>query len=183
MKVICVTGTPTTGKTAIAKKLALKYNLYYLDVNKIVNQYKLSFGYDRKRKTKIVDTDKLNKKLIGIIRFFKKYSYIGNAPMPKAGGAITLKKNSIKQKYRGIIIDSHLSHYLPKKYVNLVVVTKCDIKKLSKRLKKRKYSHAKIMENLQAEIFNICYNEAVMKKHKVLVIDTTKGFNINIVKI
>ena len=183
MKVICVTGSPGTGKTAVAKKLSLKYDLYYLDVNKIVNQYKLSSGYDRKRKTNIVDTDKLNRRLIGIIGFFKKYNHIGNAVMSKARGTIPFKKGNIKQKYKGIIIDSHLSHYMPKKYVNLVVVAKCGIGELNKRLKKRKYSRAKIRENLQAEIFDVCHNEAVMKKHKVLAIGTTKGFNINNVKI
>ena len=183
MKVICVTGSPGTGKTAIAKKLALKYNLYYLDVNRIINKYKLSSGYDRKRKTKIVDTDKLNKKLIDIIEFFKKHHFIGNALMSKARSTITLKKENIKQKYKGIVIDSHLSHCLPKKYVNLCIVAKCDIKELNKRLKKRRYSKDKVKENMQAEIFDVCYNEAIMKKHKVFVIDTTKGFNINKIKL
>lgn len=160
MKVISVSGVPATGKTTLSKKLAKKLDFYYIDVNKLISKYKLSEGYDRKRRTKIVDVNKLNKLLINKINQFQK-----------------------NKKLKGIVIDSHLSHYLPKKYVNLVVVTKCGIKELNKRLKKRKYSQAKIMENLQAEIFNICYNEAVMEKHKVLVIGTTKGFNINKVKI
>ena len=63
------------------------------------------------------------------------------------------------------------------------MVTKCDIGELNKRLKKRKYSQAKIRENLQAEIFNICYNEAFEGKHKIITIDATKGFNINRIKI
>jgi adenylate kinase len=183
MKVICVTGTPAAGKTAIAKKLALRYNLYYLDANRIVNQCKLSSGYDRKRKAKIVDTNRLGRKLIGIIGFFKKCGHIGNALMPKAGSAVKLKNNAIKKKYRGIVIDSHLSHYLPEKYVNLVVVAKCGIKKLCKRLEKRKYSQAKIRENIQAEIFDICRNEALERGHNIIVLDTTKGFDIIDVKI
>jgi adenylate kinase len=63
------------------------------------------------------------------------------------------------------------------------VVAKCDIKELNERLKKRKYSQAKIKENLQAEIFNICYNEAFEMGHKIIAIDTTKKFDINKVKI
>ena len=88
-------------------------------------------------------------------------------------------KNFQKEgRYEGIIIDSHLSHYIPKKYVDLCIITKCDIKELNKRLKRKKYSKDKIQENLQAEIFDICYNEALKQKHKIIIIDTTKGFNI-----
>ena len=156
MKVVCVTGTPGTGKTTIAKKLAEKYSFHYLDVNKMIIKNKLVEGFDEARKTRVVDAKKLNKFLIKHIN--------------------QLKAN---KKIKGIVIDSHLSHYLSKKYVNLVVVTKCDIGELNKRLKKRKYSQAKIKENLQAEIFNICYNEAFEGKHKIITIDATKGFNMS----
>ena len=155
MKIICVTGTPGTGKTTLSKKLAKIMNLYYLDVNKIISKYKLSERYDRKRKTKVIDTDKLNKKLI-----------------------LEIKNLKYNEKYSGIIIDSHLSHYLPRKYVDFCIVTKCDIKELNKRLKKKKFHQSKIEENLEAEIFDVCLNEAKERKHNVIAADTTKGFNI-----
>ena len=157
MKIIAVTGTPGTGKTTLSKKLSNKLDFYYLDVNKLISRHKLSEGYDKNRKTKIVDIKKLNKVLASEITFIKKSS----------------------KKYRGIIIDSHLSHYLPKKYVDFCIVTKCDIKELSKRLKKKKFDKNKIKENIQSEIFDICYNEALERKHKIIVIDTTKSFNIS----
>ncbi len=163
MKTILVTGTPGTGKTAISKKLAAKLNYYYLDVNKLISKYKLSEGYDKKRKTKIVDINKLNKKLIKKIKTLTKKF-------------INEKSN---KKIKGIIIDSHLSHYLPKRYVDFCIVTKCDIKELSKRLKKKKFNKNKIQENLQAEIFDMCLNEARTRRHKIIIIDTTKGFNID----
>ncbi|MBI2650481.1 adenylate kinase family protein [Candidatus Woesearchaeota archaeon] len=183
MKVICVSGTPGTGKTTLSKKLAKELDYYYIDVNNIISRYKLVEGYDRKRKTKVVDIAKLNKKLIKIILFFKKYNFIGDALLSRQTSKKTLNKlnitkNQIK-KYKGIIIDSHLSHYLPKKYIDLCIVTKCGIDELNKRLKKKRFYKDKIKENLQAEIFDICYNEALHQKHEVLVIDTTKGFNIN----
>ena len=160
MKVICVTGTPGTGKTIIAKKLAEKYGFQYFDVTKAISTNKLAEGYDKKRKTKVVDTQKLNKFLI---------KHIGR-----------LKAD---RKIKGIVIDSHLSHCLPKKYANLVVVAKCGIKELGKRLKKRRYPEAKIKENLQAEIFDVCYNEALLGKHKIMNIDTTKGFDISRIRL
>ena len=157
MKVIAVTGVPGAGKTTLSKKLAKRLNFYYLDVNRLISKYRLSEGYDRKRKTKIIDIKKLNKALIREIKFIKKSN----------------------KKYRGIIIDSHLSHYLPKKYVDSCIVTKCNINELNKRLKKKKFDKNNIKENIQAEIFDICYNEALERKHKIIVIDTTKSFNIS----
>ncbi len=151
MKVVIVTGSVGTGKTTLAKKLAKKLNHKYIDVNKVIQKNKLSEGYDRKRKCRIIDTKKLNKDLIKIIKD---------------------SKNSL-------IIDSHLSHYLPKKYVDLCIVTKCDLKELSKRLKKRKYNKEKIKENLECEIMDICLNEAKDLKHNIIVINTTKGINIS----
>jgi adenylate kinase len=147
MKTIIVTGTPGTGKTTLAKKLSKKLNYKYIDVNEVIKENKLKEGYDRKNKCYIIDIKKLNKSLIKIIEKSK----------------------------NNLIIDSHLSHYLPKKYVDLCIVTKCNLKKLKSRLEKnRKYSKAKVRENLDCEIFDVCLNEARDAKHKVIVIDTTK---------
>ena len=105
----------------LSRKLAGKLNFHYIDANNIVRKYKISEGYDKKRKTKLVDANKLNKALI------REISSIKNAN--KKTGKKTKKKRNIKN---GIIIDSHLSHYLPKKYVDLCIVTKCNLKILQK---------------------------------------------------
>ena len=68
---------------------------------------------------------------------------------------------------------------MPRKYADLCIVTKCGIKELNKRLKKKKFHQSKIKENIEAEIFDVCLNEAKERKHKIIVIDTTKHFNIN----
>lgn len=161
MKVVCVTGTPGTGKTTLSKRLAKKLNFYYVDVNKVIFKHKLSEGYDRKRKTRIVDVKRLNRALIKNIKSIKNKNII----------------NKIK-KYKGIVIDSHLSHYMPRKYVDLCIVTKCNIKELNKRLKDKRFGKSKIEENLQSEIFGICHSEAKQMKHKIMVIDTAKNFSI-----
>lgn len=165
MKVLIVTGTPGTGKTTLSNKLAKKLNLHYIDVNKIIKKYDIQEGYDKKRKTNIIDVDKLNKALI---------KEIDNCNKTKKN-IKKINNNKLKDK---IIIDSHLSHYLPKRYVDLCIVTKCDLKKLESRLKKKKYSKDKVRENLDAEIFDICLNEAKEKGHNIIVVDTTKNSNI-----
>ena len=172
MKAVIISGTPGTGKTTLSTKLAKRLDYYYLDVNRLISEYKLYESYDRKRKTKVVDIDKLNKALIKEINTLTK-KYINERLNKKI--SINYKKS---KKLNGIIIDSHLSHYLPKKYVKLCIITKCGINELNKRLKKKRYGKNKIQENLQAEIFDICLNEAKERKHKIMAVDTTKGFNI-----
>ena len=44
-----------------------------------------------------------------------------------------------------------------------------------KRLVKRKYSVKKIRDNLDAEIFDVCLNEAKEKGHFTFIIDSTIG--------
>ena len=151
MGIIIITGTPCTGKTTIAKKISSLKNYDYLDVNKLIKQHKVYEKYDRKTKSYLADTKKVKQLLLKII----------------------------KKSKNNLVIDSHLSHYLPSKLVDLCILTKCDIKILKKRLKKRKYNEQKIRENLDAEILDICLNEAVEHKHRIMVIDTTKKVNYN----
>lgn len=193
MNVITVTGTPGTGKTALSVKLAKKLDFYYIDVNEVVKRYGLSERYDAKMKTLVIDVKKLNRALIkeintlkknSILRHNKKNSITNSNKDTPFNKNKQPKKNNIKKIInhktlkKGIIIDSHLSHYLPKRFVDLCMVTKCNLKVLEKRLKNRKYSKSKARENLDAEIFDICFTEAIENGHKVSVIDTTKGLNI-----
>lgn len=147
MKVVVVTGTPGTGKSTLARKLAKKLNYKILNLKPILN--KISEGYDKKQKSKIIDVKKFNESVIKEI------------------------------KNKNLIIASHLSHYLPDKYVKLCIVTKCsDLKLLRSRLKKRKYNLTKIKENMEAEIMDVCLSEAISNKHKILVIDTSRKYSI-----
>jgi adenylate kinase len=148
-KVIIVSGTPGTGKTTISKKLAILLSGTYIDVNKIIKEYNLSEYYDNEKKCQVVDEKKLSKKLIEIIED-KKY------------------------KFKTIIIDSHMSHYLSKKYVDLCIITRCNLKELEQRLKNRGYNEQKVRDNLDCEIFEICLSEAFENKHNTIEISTDK---------
>ena len=121
-------------------------------MKKIILRYRLKKGYDKKRKCKIIDEEKLARFILKEINY--------------------LQKKISKKKFFALIIDSHLSHYLSKEHTDLCIVTKCNLKVLERRLKKRGYSKTKIRENLDAEIFRICHNEALEKSHNVIVVDT-----------
>ena len=145
--VVIVTGTPGTGKTVLARKISKEYGHRYIDVNEVVRQHKLSEGYDKKRDTKIVDETRLAKVLEKIIK-------------------------EARKKKEKLVIDSHMSHCVNPKLVGLCIVTKCDLKELERRLKRKGYSKAKTEENMECEIMDICYNEAKERGHKMRIVLT-----------
>jgi len=143
-----VTGTPGTGKTTFAKKLAKEKDLIYYDGNKIIKDNNISIGFDQEKDCVIVDE--------------KVFAKVCNKIILDA-----------KKENKSIIIDSHLSHNINSKLVDICFVTECDISVLNKRLEKRKYLYEKIRENLDAEIFKICRIEAQEKNHNIEIINTT----------
>lgn len=88
------------------------------------------------------------------------------------------KEIEIKENY---IIDSHFSHDFS--FVTHCIVCTCERKILRNRLLKRKYSEKKIMENIQSEIFDTCYIEALENKKKTIKIDCTTKKSIDYKKI
>lgn len=146
MNIIIVTGVPGTGKSTLAKKLSLYLGYANFSVVKYLknpkNRAKVRAGYDRKRKSLIIDPEKLTSAMLG-----------------------ELKGNTI--------LDSHLSQVLPKGKVRLCIVTHTKLAPLKRRLEKRGYSKAKVRENLDAEIFDVCGDEAREAGHKVIEFDTT----------
>lgn len=144
-KVIAISGTPGTGKSTLAKLFKRKLGLSRLNLEDFYKQ--ISIRYDQNKQCYDLDLKKFEK-LVG---------------------------ERLKEAEKGLIIDSHISHLLPKKMVDLcIVLTSPDLKKLEKRLKKRGYSRKKIRENLDAEIFQVCSNQAKEKGHRVIVVDTKK---------
>jgi adenylate kinase len=85
-----------------------------------------------------------------------------------------------RNEKKGLIVDSHIGHLLPKKMVDVCVVLLCsDLKKLESRLKKRKYSKKKIRENLDAEIFQVCLNEAKERSQKIVTLESGSDKLVN----
>jgi adenylate kinase len=143
--VIIVTGTPGTGKTELSKRISDELGLEYVDVNDLISKKHLSENFDSDRRSWVVDEKKLSLEIEKII----------------------------SSSRRGLIIDSHLSHYVSPTEVDLCIVTKCELKELRFRLERRGYAEKKVKENMDCEVFDICLNEAVESGHRTMVVDTT----------
>lgn len=71
---------------------------------------------------------------------------------------------------KNIIIESHYAHDIES---DILIILRCDIKELKKRLLKRKWSPKKIEENIEAEIMEIIPEEARKTGKKFNIIDNT----------
>ena len=144
-KAIIVSGTPGTGKTSLAKELSHLLDYTYFDVAEYIKKAHLAESYDKKRACLVVDEAKLARALA----------------------------REIKKSQRPLVIDHHMSHFLPMQLVKLAVITTCKLTLLKKRLEKRGYDREKVRDNLEAEAFSTCLSEARELGHRVLVLDTS----------
>ena len=147
-RIYIVTGTPGVGKSSISKMLASILGARLISIGELVKKEGLYTGWDEKRETLIADTDRLSERISEII----------NA------------------ERRTIIIEGHYAvHVVPPEKVDLIFVLRRDPRKLKKTLEDRGYSRRKVMENLAAEILDVCLFDAVdiCGVEKVCEIDTT----------
>ncbi len=145
-KAIVITGTPGTGKTSVAKRVAEILKAPHIDLSKLVIDEQLYVDYDEERASFIIDEEKVIEKLKEL-----------------------LNKNNL------VIIDSHYGEIVPREYVDKVIVLRTDPEILEERLKKKGWWWEKIRENIEAEILSICTINAinVFGEEKVYEVDTS----------
>ena len=71
---------------------------------------------------------------------------------------------------KNVIVNSHLSHYMP---ADLVVVLRAHPRLIAERLKERGYSREKLGENVEAELVDVILVEALEENENVIEVDTT----------
>ena len=147
-RIYIVTGTPGVGKSSISKMLASILGGRLVSIGELVKREGLYTGWDKERETLIADTDRLSERISEII----------------------------DAERRTIIIEGHYAvHVVPPEKVDLIFVLRRDPRDLKKTLEDRGYSRRKVIENLAAEILDVCLFDAVdvCGVEKLCEIDTT----------
>jgi len=116
--------------------------------------------------------DKLGIKVIDITEAVKEYKLYTEKDEDMDSYVIDFEKlekfvSEIEEKEKTIILDGHVSHLLNPDYI---IVLRCNPEIIKERLEKRGYKPKKVLENVQAEILDVCLCES---KGKVYEIDTT----------
>ncbi len=66
MTVVAISGTPATGKTAVARAVGKKLGWKVIELNKLAEERDLYSGYDEERKAKVVDLGRIQRALDNI---------------------------------------------------------------------------------------------------------------------
>lgn len=145
--VIAITGTPGTGKSSAALELArIIHAATVIDAGKFARKNGIVEGFDARRKSWIVDTKRLKRKILGHIK-------------SENGPAV-------------IIVEGHYSEEVCTPDVTFVLRCRPDV--LEKRLLKRKYTKEKLEENILAEALDYCTISACNNKTaRVYELDST----------
>lgn len=146
MQVIAVTGTPGSGKSLVVDKLKKRlqkcdkeYHVKVVNVSELVRKEKLYSQYDDH-----LDACVMSSKLVA--RRLKQMIEECGSKKPT---------NTI------VLIETHTPSILPKDKVDKCLVLQCDTCIIYDRLVDRAYSKRKIDENVQAEIMQVCKEDAV----------------------
>ena len=154
-KVIIFSGTPGTGKTKIANEVSLLLKKRVISTTNEAKKASLMEEFDEIKQTYPVDVDKLVNHLTQLI----------------------------EKSEEELIIEGHLAHFLPAKYVKLCIICTTELKTLKKRLLKRNYSEQKIRDNLDSEIFETCLIEAMQENYTIEKLDTTSEIKETLIKV
>lgn len=139
---IIITGTPGSGKTSHAEEFVSRHPEFkHINVSEYAKLNGCIEGYDKDRDSSIVDEDKLLDLL---------------EPLANKGG---------------IVIDWHCCEIFPERWIDLVVVIRCDNTVLYNRLEARGYKQSKITENVECEIMQILLTEAMENYNSNIVVE------------
>ncbi|KAJ3412652.1 hypothetical protein HDV05_000402 [Chytridiales sp. JEL 0842] len=128
---VLICGTPGTGKTTTAEIIARETGLTHIEVARMVKEKGFHEGRDEVFDSLIMDEDRLLDEM---------------EPLMADGGKV---------------VDFHGCELFPERWFDLVIVLRTSNEVLYPRLEKRGYSQIKITENIECEIMDVLYLEAM----------------------
>merc|ERR1712107_274283 len=125
-----VTGTPGVGKSTFSQALCESSGLRHIELGQKIKEDRLFREWDDEMDCSIFDEDLVCDAL---------------EPLLEDGGCV---------------VDFHSPDFFPEGWFDLVVVLRAETNTLYGRLQGRHYKEEKIRENIEAEIFQVCLDEA-----------------------
>lgn len=147
-RVLVITGTPGVGKSSVSSLLVSRLGGVHVNLSDLVRKEELSWGSDRERKSLIVDEKRTSNRVREIIRQSEGY----------------------------VIIDGHFAvDVVAVKDVLLAFVLRRNPDELMEILRKRGFNETKVMENVGAEILDVCLFDALKAygKKKICEVDVS----------
>ncbi|NXK42073.1 KAD6 kinase, partial [Piprites chloris] len=136
---VLITGTPGVGKTTLGKELASRAGLSYVNVGDLAKEGELYQGFDEEYNCPILDEDRVIDEL------------------------------EHRMGEGGVVLDYHGCDFFPERWFHVVLVLRTDNSLLYDRLQSRGYTGKKLQDNIQCEIFQTLYEEAVLSYKKEIV--------------
>lgn len=146
--IIVVTGTPGVGKSTISRILATRLGAVHVDLSALALREGLILGWDEERETAVADLDRLKKRL---------------EEMASSSG-------------HPLVVEGHYAQdVVPPHEAAFIFVLRKDPWRLKEELESRGFRREKVIENVSAEVLDVCLTEAVATygEERVSEIDVT----------
>jgi adenylate kinase len=145
---LAISGTPGVGKTATGTLLAERLDFKIIELSRLVERENLYSHLDEERRTLVADMDAVGQYLERLLL-------------------------NAEQTY---LVIGHFADVVPDEFLKCLVILRCHPQILSARLRKRQWTRAKILENVQAEILGECTSQALCTHpiEKIAEIDASK---------
>ncbi len=145
-KLIIITGTPGVGKSTLSRALARRLGAPSIDLGELVKTERLHVGFDRLRGSLIIDEKRVRRRL---------------ADMLGSSGKIVVASHTV-----GRIVPLEMDSF--------AIVLRLDPVLLHRRLLRKGWTKKKIWENVESELLDVCYFDAVQSigAERVFELDT-----------
>ena len=141
---VFITGTPGAGKSSLAAAIGDRFSIPVFNVGLKAKVMGLVESHDDEYDADIIDE-----------------------------ASVERIAQAIERKHDDFVLEGHMAHYAKPRGDAIMICAMCPIEVLKERLEERGYAEAKVRDNLDAEIFQVCRVEAEEAGWRVRVYDSS----------